>query len=176
MNRGSGNTYAMKLATDKASVAVFRCFSSMPLTIEEFETLFQYFAPPGKRDHSDKRVHWRVQTNVRATIIPLASGKPLEPLIVRVIDASRRGVRFVHTCKLSLGDQFLLCLVSANFKHTRAILCAVRRCESGAPGSFKIGCEFLDSGEPVMPTDSVMRGLKQFQKQADAAEALEDAA
>jgi hypothetical protein len=148
----------------------------MPLTNEEFETLFQYFAPPGKRDESDKRVHWRVQTNHPATVVPLLSGAPLEPIVVQVIDASRRGIRFVHARKFEVGDQFLLCLVAANFKKTRAVLCTVRRCESVGKAAYRCGCEFTDNGEHLLPTDHVMKGLKRFQKNAAAAEECDEAA
>jgi hypothetical protein len=148
----------------------------MPLTNEEFETLFRYFAPPGKRDASDKRVHWRVQTNHPATVVPLLSGKPLEPIVVQVIDASRRGIRFVNSRKFEVGDQFLLCLVSANFKKTRAVLCTIRRCEPAGKAGYRCGCEFIENAQHVLPTRLVMKGLKRFQREAAAAEDRDEAA
>lgn len=148
----------------------------MPLTKEEFDSFFQYFAPPGKRNPSDCRKHQRVPTAATATILPLAGGQVVEPMVVQMHDISRMGLRFTHERKFAIGDQFLLCLVSANLKMTRAILCTVRRCELAAGGKFNMGCEFLDTGEQMIPTDLVMPGLKRFHKEADDAESCEDAA
>jgi hypothetical protein len=150
--------------------------SVMPLTSEEFESLFQFFVPSGNRDHSDQRKHLRIQLSATATILPIAHGKNLKPLIVRLCDISRKGLRLIDAHAFQPGDQFLLCLVSADYKTTRAIFCVVRRAEQTSNGMYRVGCEFLDDGDQTLPTDTVAAGLKRFQKLATTAEEQEEAA
>lgn len=138
----------------------------MPLTAEEFESMFSLFSFGSMRRSSERRLHRRIDADTTATILLLHPGRPLIPTLTRVTDVSRKGVRIVHPTKLNIGDQFILCLSTANSKHTRAILCTVRRSDTFNGKQFRMGCEFVDYGKSLVKTDSVLKGLRSFQAAA----------
>lgn len=142
----------------------------MHLTAEDFQSLIHSMGHLGKRQHSDKRKNFRIRTDARATILPLADGRPHTLLTVDVIDVSRMGIAIIAQMPFDPGQQFILCLTFSDLQKTRPILCGVRRVDQISTNEYRMGCEFLEATQPDVPTDAIARGLKKHQAAALAAE------
>lgn len=89
----------------------------------------------------DKRRAARVELKNRATIIPYEDGVAGEGVGVEVRDFSPRGIRFLHSERLTRGAQFVLELPQSAGEPVQ-ILCTVMHCRSTEEGPISTGAEF----------------------------------
>jgi hypothetical protein len=147
--------------------------TAMQLSLEEFESLLRSVAPPGARRPSDKRKHTRIEVEARVTIVPLETSDP-RPVCMAVTDVSRMGVALAHETAFPIGQQLIVCLTTSDPSRTSPIVSIVRRVNPHQRLGFEMGCEFLCTDRKPVATESILKGLEDFQFEqmsADAAEA-----
>jgi PilZ domain len=146
---------------------------AMQLSLEDYQSLLQSIRPLGARRPSDKRKHFRIDTDARVTIVPLELGQRPRPFSIAVTDVSRMGVRLARDVPLKIGQQFILCLTMDDPARTRPVVCIVRRVDPHPRLGFVMGCEFTDSGRTPVRTDAIVDGLENFQAELFEADAVE---
>src|SRR4051812_7118864 len=113
----------------------------MKLTAEQFAELAATFdAKQGRTKHERRRAS-RMDLQARIKILPVTSGKRLEPLTVTICDFSARGISFIDQTPMEMGQQFVLELPRREGAPV-TLLCTVMHIKHVGPEIHRMGAEF----------------------------------